>query len=490
MYEAPDELMMIDFEFAGQAFGNRIGDLFELFNQHDPEGLIFEQENLGEYRPEVTTTLLKLDRCNTKEEVLDLLIREFTAWFSELGDNELTRVRSLADDVYKLKQSWDSYSTIDKLFESAKRRLELNTIAGEIDSHYFLDIIFMLNPSDKAIEDRLDDFVEKHGMDTKNPDLKFEFHAQLPSDMESEVFTPSYFRSGLRLALSRLIYYIPRHLIKRFELLLDPAYPLPDNKTEAIALRVNGSDMDSGRFAFVASPDLFMDTNGEPISPRLHKEYWVPAIVTLLDFDNHLLADRLLEDKEPGKQVLGKLVKIRNAGLVSLVRQIQCENDTFGKHELVRLREILSRSHPAKWLLQAENQSDTPDSPTLSKADMELIGRWFILHGILHQNKPVLPAERTTRIMHNPDWSVEREISQIIGSALKLGPYDFIQALSFPDVRHLIHLDGKVLKQIVSKHGKIINHRFGLEKGSTKYTVIRIREDILVDYYNQFSDIP
>ena len=173
MYEAPDELMMIDFEFAGQAFGNRIGDLFELFNQHDPEGLIFEQENLGEYRPEVTTTLLKLDRCNTKEEVLDLLIREFTAWFSELGDNELTRVRSLADDVYKLKQSWDSYSTIDKLFESAKRRLELNTIAGEIDSHYFLDIIFMLNPSDKAIEDRLDDFVEKHGMDTKNPDLKF-----------------------------------------------------------------------------------------------------------------------------------------------------------------------------------------------------------------------------------------------------------------------------------------------------------------------------
>ncbi len=78
-------------------------DVSNILFTHDPIGINFET-NTDEYEPEVGTILPKLKMCNSSEEVLNMVHKEFQKWFDEDIAGEKSRYKKIAEEIWELYQ--------------------------------------------------------------------------------------------------------------------------------------------------------------------------------------------------------------------------------------------------------------------------------------------------------------------------------------------------------------------------------------------------
>ncbi len=486
MHNAPDNLMKIDFGIVRKAFGKRFGDLRVLFDRHDPERILFDG-NPGEYTPEVSTTILRLDKRNTEEEILDLLIVEFTAWFSEPDDETLERLTSLAADILTLKKTWGDYSTADLMLAYAAEILNGNTLGHEDEAYEVLVIIHFTDPSDKVTDKALDDFVDKYGIATKDTDLRFSFALERPAEFVENNLTGDYFRKSLVSAVRSLAYYIPRKLIRTMVLKIEANADSETVEDGRIHFDVENSDPGIGHYIFTTSPEVFLSYDELQFFDSSQITLWGPPIVNLIDHENFLIQTQFLKNHESGKTALGKLLTMRTLGLASLITKLCSKQTLFKEWEVEILTEF--SAHGASIYNLVDHDGDSYSSPKgdVYSSDIAHFGIWLILKGIAIQNRPAIDREELNEIIRNPCWFADKSRDLLIKSALQLGPLTFLNGMMQHDPKGRIHFPKTMMDRLVDKYGKINDHRFGPEEGSTHYPVAKIREDVLVEFYNRFG---
>ena len=72
----------------------------EILFCQDPIGINFET-NDDEYEPEVSTILPRLKNCNSAEDVLDVIHKEFIKWFGEDAGEKDVYVE-ISDEIWEL----------------------------------------------------------------------------------------------------------------------------------------------------------------------------------------------------------------------------------------------------------------------------------------------------------------------------------------------------------------------------------------------------
>lgn len=71
----------------------------EIFNRHDPMGLIVDGAPADEYDNEIGTVVPRLRSAAGPDAVQRILVEEFTTWFGDAGPAE--RYAALAGDVWE-----------------------------------------------------------------------------------------------------------------------------------------------------------------------------------------------------------------------------------------------------------------------------------------------------------------------------------------------------------------------------------------------------
>lgn len=74
-------------------------ELLALLFRHDPIRIHFEI-NTDEYSPEVRTIIPRLESCKSADDVLAVMIEEFTTWFGDAGPKQ--RYEPIAAETWEL----------------------------------------------------------------------------------------------------------------------------------------------------------------------------------------------------------------------------------------------------------------------------------------------------------------------------------------------------------------------------------------------------
>lgn len=148
-----DPLYNLDTELVRKEFGEkRFNELMSLVNKHDPQQLIALHAPINEYDLEVKTIIVQLDDCNTEEEIYQLVIGEFTRWFGEINEEDLSLYKMMAKDIYDWKSKNGTRDLYGEYLSKAESFLKENTSDSDMEAYDWFRLAYMLDFSNQELK--------------------------------------------------------------------------------------------------------------------------------------------------------------------------------------------------------------------------------------------------------------------------------------------------------------------------------------------------
>ncbi len=96
-----------------EEYENLRNSITKIFAKYDPIGIAYES-NPDEYDLEAKTILRKLDRCNSVNDVTNIVYQDFKSWFFPDVIGERNNYIKISDEIWNLWNSSKIYKRLNK----------------------------------------------------------------------------------------------------------------------------------------------------------------------------------------------------------------------------------------------------------------------------------------------------------------------------------------------------------------------------------------